>query len=251
MSKQTSPAPIELSRILAGQQHAPVVYFARMGDNVKIGTTTNLKARMRVFYLSLDDVLAVVPGGEEMEAAYHQRFAASRIEDDGRLELFHLDYRLSYFLGLWRRSPKNDRRLGLPFHFMPKCEVGNFLALDGELRTIEGGGVGPWDLEKVADLVGRLTYLASTADDGDDGRDMAYYWNATHEQCVTELTERRAEVLCDRPRWWFLTAAGRREWRNEIAMQEAIQAHGERAAIIRDLFVEALQGYDSGTRVRS
>ena len=93
-------------RLLAGQRHAPVVYFARMGDNVKIGTSTNLKGRMRGFYLTLDDVLAIVPGGEDVEDAYHERFAESRIQDDDRRELFRLDARLSAFLGLSQPPPR-------------------------------------------------------------------------------------------------------------------------------------------------
>ena len=59
------PGRIELGRILAGENHAPVVYFARIADKVKIGTTTNLKQRMRSFYLDLSDVLVVVPGDQK------------------------------------------------------------------------------------------------------------------------------------------------------------------------------------------
>jgi hypothetical protein len=85
------PGGIELRRILAGETHAPVVYFARMGDKVKIGTTTNLKQRMSSFYKDLSDVLVVVPGGKDVEAAYHKRFASSRVDEDGRRGLFNID----------------------------------------------------------------------------------------------------------------------------------------------------------------
>ena len=37
---------IELGRLLRGEHHGPVVYFARVSsDRVKIGTTTNLRKR--------------------------------------------------------------------------------------------------------------------------------------------------------------------------------------------------------------
>jgi len=89
---------VQLSRILAGQKHAPVVYFARIGDNVKIGTSTNLRARMRALYLSLDDVLALIPGGEDVEDACHRQFAESRHPDYARPELFCMSGPLSRYL---------------------------------------------------------------------------------------------------------------------------------------------------------
>ena len=93
---------VELSRILTGREHAPVVYFARLGDNVKIGTSTNLKGRMRSFYLSLEDVLLVVPGGADVEDAYHKQFASSQVNGDGRRELFRLSGELLRFLSSLR-----------------------------------------------------------------------------------------------------------------------------------------------------
>lgn len=92
----------EVKRILAGEPHGPVVYFARIGRNVKIGTSGNLPARMLALYLSLDDVLAVVPGDKHMEAAYHHRFGRSRLEGDGRSELFRLDLWLRLYLARCR-----------------------------------------------------------------------------------------------------------------------------------------------------
>jgi hypothetical protein len=201
------PGSVELGCILAGENHAPVVYFARMADKVKIGTTTNLKQRVRSFYLDLSDVLVVVPGGKDVEAAYHKRFASSRVDEDGRQELFHIDHRLAFFLGLWRHSARSAKRPGLPLDLMPRREVGNYLQLDDELRRIECGGYGHWDaetVEKIADIVDRLTYLCVTApgegkdapDDPDDFNNdaerYAWYWNATHEQALAEWDERRS-----------------------------------------------------------
>ena len=239
MSKQTGPASVELYRLLAGEQHAPVVYFARIGDNVKIGTTTNLKSRMRSFYLSLDDVLAIVPGGEDVEDAYHERFAQSRIRDDDRRELFRLDAQLSAFLGLTRYRRKGDPRFRLP-----QYEVGNVLDLDDELRALAAGS-GPWDLDKATDLVGRLTCLGAYVDgdylDGDLSQIPVGHWDVVRDDCLAELTQAREEVLHPYPRWWFLTAAGHRERRIDRAGRERLAVRAERAAIIRDLFTEALE----------
>ena len=104
MTGEPYPGGVELSRILAGKKHAPVVYFARIGDYVKIGTTTNLAGRMRTFYLSLEDVLVVIPGGADVEAAYHKRFSGSRHPAEDRRELFHIDGQLSLFLEALRSS---------------------------------------------------------------------------------------------------------------------------------------------------
>jgi hypothetical protein len=252
------PGSIELGRILAGGNHAPVVYFARIADKVKIGTTTNLKRRMRSMYLELSDVLVVIPGGKDVEAAFHKRFGSSRIDEDGRQELFRIDHRLAFFLGLWRDSSRPAKRPGLPLDLMPREELGNCLQLDDELRHIEGGGSGHWDaetLEKIADIVGRLTYLCVTAPDppggpsdfNNDAERYAYYWNATHDQALAEWDERRSLPIRDRvylPQWWaWKTGLG--SWLRERAIQKLIKAHADRAAIIRDLFVEALRGYQA------
>lgn len=97
------PLP-ELDRILAGVSHAPVVYFIRIGQHVKIGTSTNLRGRTRSFYLSLDDVLAVVPGGKPVEDLFHERFAGSRIAGDDRAEVFEVDFRMRLYLAGCRCS---------------------------------------------------------------------------------------------------------------------------------------------------
>ena len=238
---------IELSRILAGQPHAPVVYFARMGENVKIGTSTNLKARMKSFYIPLEDVLAVVPGGKEVEDAYHKRFEASQVTSDFRRELFRLDWRLRFFLGLDRTTTEGAETLNLPLILPVEEEVGSVLGLDDELRVIEGGGSGAWNLERVADIVNRLAYLDSVTAEpmaaGYAGK-CAYYWNATHEECLAELAELREHVLRARPRWWFLNAGARSLWRTERENLERMQAHADRAAVIGDLFTQAVRAYD-------
>ena len=91
-------AGVELSRIISGESHSPVVYFARMGiDHIKIGTSANLTARMQAFYLGLRDVLLIVPGGHAVEARYHSRFAALGV-GGRRRELFRFAGDLKVFL---------------------------------------------------------------------------------------------------------------------------------------------------------
>jgi hypothetical protein len=93
---------VELGSIFAGRMHAPVVYFVLVGANVKIGTSTNLRGRMQALYLRMEDVLVVIPGGRDVEAAYHKQFAVYRIPGPGRRELFRIDGKLRLFLAPWR-----------------------------------------------------------------------------------------------------------------------------------------------------
>jgi hypothetical protein len=110
---------IQLSRMLMGRHHAPVVYFARIGSNVKIGTTENLKQRMDSLYVPLENVLAVVPGGKEEEDAYHERFEACRVHAGSRRELFRIEGHLKDFLRFGIETWAQEKRsraaaLGLP-----------------------------------------------------------------------------------------------------------------------------------------
>ena len=57
-----------------------VVYYIRRGKYVKIGTTTNLKTRMRD--LMPDEVLAVEPGSYKLESDLHYAFRGIRLSPD-------------------------------------------------------------------------------------------------------------------------------------------------------------------------
>jgi hypothetical protein len=54
-----------------------VVYFIRDDDLIKIGYTGDLRTRRRAFTSDLTAILAVVPGGQELEGEIHERFVAS------------------------------------------------------------------------------------------------------------------------------------------------------------------------------
>lgn len=62
-----------------------VVYYIRIGDYIKIGTTTNLRMRMSI--LQPDEVLATEPGYTEVESMRHQQFRHLRIRP--KSERFH------------------------------------------------------------------------------------------------------------------------------------------------------------------
>lgn len=55
--------------------HEPVVYCMRMGNMVKIGTSTNIRSRFET--IGPQGVAAVEPGGKAVERRRHNQFAAS------------------------------------------------------------------------------------------------------------------------------------------------------------------------------
>lgn len=57
------------------------VYFIRVGDRVKIGTSVNPAQRAVSLSLRVNNVLAVMEGGRKLEKSLHVKFAEHRIED--------------------------------------------------------------------------------------------------------------------------------------------------------------------------
>lgn len=72
---------------IPSRPHEPVVYFLRNGDRVKIGYTTNLRTRMVSLALRPADVVLLLDGGQELEAALHERFAVHRCRSTEWFEL--------------------------------------------------------------------------------------------------------------------------------------------------------------------
>lgn len=68
-----------------------LVYYVRLGDHIKIGTTCNLKERLISLRCDPGDVLATEPGDRTLELARHKEFASERI---GRRENFNPSRRL-------------------------------------------------------------------------------------------------------------------------------------------------------------
>lgn len=78
-----------VKRAMPSKHKDAVVYYIRLTDNrVKIGTTRDLEARMKAFRAKAPDLLAIEPGGYDLEAYRHHQFAHLRI---GRLEEFRME----------------------------------------------------------------------------------------------------------------------------------------------------------------
>jgi hypothetical protein len=77
-------APVARWTMPAGK-HAPLVYFIRNGNRMKIGTTTDLKRRIRTLALREENVALLVNGDQRVERSYHKQFADLRV---GRTEWF-------------------------------------------------------------------------------------------------------------------------------------------------------------------
>lgn len=58
------------------RRHEPIVYYMKMGNLVKIGTSTNIAVRLET--LHPERLLAAEMGGYQIEAERHRRFAADR-----------------------------------------------------------------------------------------------------------------------------------------------------------------------------
>jgi hypothetical protein len=76
-SEPTAPPPVKWT--IPKGKHAPLVYFIRNGNRMKIGTTTDLKRRIRTLALREDNVALLVNGDHRREREYHKQFAALRV----------------------------------------------------------------------------------------------------------------------------------------------------------------------------
>jgi hypothetical protein len=62
-------------------KHAPLVYFIRNGNRIKIGTSTELKRRIRTLALRAENVALLLDGDRRLERQLHNQFADLRIGD--------------------------------------------------------------------------------------------------------------------------------------------------------------------------
>jgi len=72
-SRTQTNAVLAAAAFKARTADTSVVYYARIRDHIKIGTTINLDARMNA--LDPDELLATEPGGVELERKRHKQFA--------------------------------------------------------------------------------------------------------------------------------------------------------------------------------
>jgi hypothetical protein len=85
----------EVHRKLPSGKHTPVVYFLRNGNRIKIGTTTELKRRIRTLALRAENVALLVDGGQRREREFHKQFASLRI---GNTEWFAYEGALADYI---------------------------------------------------------------------------------------------------------------------------------------------------------
>lgn len=97
-------APAIRWTIPAGK-HKPLVYFIRNGNRVKIGTTTELKRRIRTLALRPENVVLLLDGGQQLERELHRKFAGLRI---GNTEWFAYDGPLIDFVHAENTSARKD-----------------------------------------------------------------------------------------------------------------------------------------------
>lgn len=74
MLREKAPAPTPAPL-------AKWVYFIRVGDRVKIGTSVNPAQRAVALSLRVKDVIAVMEGDRKVEKSLHAKFAEHRIDD--------------------------------------------------------------------------------------------------------------------------------------------------------------------------
>lgn len=95
--------------VAAAARNSPAVYYIRMSDNrIKIGFTTDLRARAASYCSRPEDILAVEPGGRDREAQRHREFSASRLSPRG--ELFQESPALLAHIALVRKTFGDPRR---------------------------------------------------------------------------------------------------------------------------------------------
>jgi hypothetical protein len=80
---------------IPARKHSPLVYFIRNGNRLKIGTTGELKRRIRTLALRAENIVLLVDGGQDIERAFHRQFADLRI---GNTEWFAYDGALVDFV---------------------------------------------------------------------------------------------------------------------------------------------------------
>jgi hypothetical protein len=76
-------------------KHAPYVYFIRNGNRMKIGTTTELKRRIRTLALRAENIALLFEGDQRREREFHKQFADHRI---GTTEWFAYEGDLAEFV---------------------------------------------------------------------------------------------------------------------------------------------------------
>lgn len=102
--------------------HPPVVYFLVNGDRVKIGTSTNVVARVSALSLRRSNAALLLQGGNDLERALHDHFESDRI---GKTEWFVFSSRIKDYIARRKASDAALRQPELvePSHRVPAARL--------------------------------------------------------------------------------------------------------------------------------
>lgn len=87
-------------------KHAPLVYFIRNGNRIKIGTSTELKRRIRTLALRAENVALLLKGDRRLEHQLHKQFADLRI---GNTEWFAYESPLTDYIADQNRHARKEQ----------------------------------------------------------------------------------------------------------------------------------------------
>lgn len=87
-------------------KHAHLVYFIRNGNRIKIGTSTELKRRIRTLALRAENVALLLPGDRRLERQLHNQFADLRI---GNTEWFAYEAPLTDYIADQNRLARKEQ----------------------------------------------------------------------------------------------------------------------------------------------
>ncbi|THA29203.1 hypothetical protein E6R18_25160 [Streptomyces sp. A1277] len=90
---------------IPARKHAPLVYFIRNGNRLKIGTTTDLKRRIRTLALRAENVALLLDGGQPRERELHKQFTDLRV---GNTEWFAYEGALINFIADQNRIARKE-----------------------------------------------------------------------------------------------------------------------------------------------
>lgn len=91
---------------IPARKHAPLVYFIRNGNRLKIGTSTDLKRRIRTLALRAENVALLMDGGQPLERQLHKEFADLRI---GNTEWFAYEAPLTDYIADQNRLARKEQ----------------------------------------------------------------------------------------------------------------------------------------------
>jgi hypothetical protein len=111
LTEQTAPAPKQTDTnhirwTVPSGKHAPLVYFIRNGNRIKIGTSTELKRRIRTLALRAENVALLLQGDRRLERQLHNQFADLRI---GNTEWFAYEAPLTDYVADQNRLARKEQ----------------------------------------------------------------------------------------------------------------------------------------------